>query len=348
MKNSVGAEKRRIRWLLILGIFVVFLSAEYLVGVIEIALTKAGVISKDKLVDARVGQVMLWGGASCLLGLVLSMFMTKLVLSPFNQLLDGLSRLSSGEYGTRLDFGKGRAWKTVSTRFNNLATELEKTEILRSDFVNSFSHEFKTPINSINGLIKLLKKGGLSREKQQEYLSIIEDETQRLASMTTNILMLTKLENQGILTNKRTYNLSEQIRSCVLLLERKWTAKNLKLSLDFDEHSVFGNEDMLSQVWMNLLDNAVKFCDKNGELGVRIWTENDKVFTEISNTGAEIAEEDKARIFQKFYRSDKAHAKEGNGIGLSIVKKIVDLHNGDIFLESGNGKTSFTVSLSVR
>ena len=188
----------------------------------------------------------------------------------------------------------------------------------------------------------------MSKEKQQEYLSIIEDETQRLASMTTNILMLTKLENQGILTNERTYNLSEQIRSCVLLLERKWTAKNLKLSLDFDEHNVYGNEDMLSQVWMNLWDNAVKFCDKNGELGVRIWTENDKVFTEISNTGAEIAEEDKARIFQKFYRSDKAHAKEGNGIGLSIVKKIVDLHNGDIFLESGNGKTSFTVSLSVR
>ena len=345
MKKGIGAEKRRIRWFLILGIFAVFLSAEYLIGALEIILTKTGVISKDNIVESRGGQIMLWGGASCLLGFVLSLFMTRLVLSPFNELLDGLTKLSSGEYSTRIKTGNGQAWQTVADRFNGLANELEKTEILRADFVNAFSHEFKTPINSINGLITLMKKGGLSEEKQREYLTIIEEETHRLASMTTNILTLTKLENQGIVTNKTKFNLSEQMRSCVLLLERKWTAKKLNLSLDFDEQDVYGNEDMLSQVWVNLLDNAIKFSETGGELGVRIWAEREKVYTEISNQGVQIPEEDKERIFQKFYRLDDAHAKEGNGIGLSIVKRIVDLHDGEIFVQSKQGKTTFTVVL---
>jgi signal transduction histidine kinase len=280
-----------------------------------------------------------------MIGLLLSWLFSKFILKPVNTLVDGLSKLSQGEYSTRIETQNPDSSSSVFKSFNDLAEELEKTEILRSDFVNSFSHEFKTPINSINGLITLIKKENVSPEKRNEYLDIIAEEASRLSVMTTNILNISKYENQGILTDKTQFNLSEQIRTCILLLEKKWSQKNLNLKLDFDEYFYFGNDDMLRQVWINLIDNAIKFSDSDGDLIVRITKQQNGFYIDIENFGPEINEDDRVRIFNKFYQTDRSHAKSGNGIGLSIVKSIVDLHCGNVSVNCIDGKTTFTVFL---
>ena len=262
-----------------------------------------------------------------------------------NDMVYGMSKLAKGEYDTRLEFHGPEVIKRIYKSFNALAQELGGMEILRSDFVNNFSHEFKTPIMSINGLIGLIKNNELPREKQIEYLNIIEEETDRLAMITTNVLNMSRLENQGILTDRKKYNVSEQIRMCVLLMERQWTLKKLNLTMDFDEYTVNANEEMLKQVWLNLIDNAVKFSNEGGELSVDVLRGDEGVVVKIGNTGKEIDEKDKEKIFNKFYRTDDSHSVSGNGIGLSIVKSIVDLHGGKVSVGREDDKTVFTVTL---
>ena len=162
--------------------------------------------------------------------------------------------------------------------------------------------------------------------------------------MTTNILNLTRIENQGILTGQASFNLSEQIRKCILLLEKKWAKKSLQLDVDFEEYEVVANEDMLKQVWFNLLDNAIKFSDPKTDLKIMVEKVENNLAVSVSNHGVTIKEEDYSKIFTKFYRADKL-GKDGNGIGLSIVKHIVELHKGDISVESKSGLTTFTVLL---
>ena len=260
-----------------------------------------------------------------------------------------MNRLAAGDFKARLDFGHSlnsfAAFREISTSFNRMAEELENTELLRSDFVNNFSHEFKTPIVSIAGFAKLLNRENLSEEERRQYLNSIEEESMRLSYMATNVLNLTKVENQMILTDISQYNLSEQMRSAVLLLEGKWTKKNIELQLEFDEHMIYGNEELLKQVWINLLDNAVKFSPERGTVAVDIQATDRSVVISVGNTGNEIPEDKVERIFNKFYQGDESHASEGNGIGLAVVKKIVQLHKGAIGVGYQNGMTVFTVEL---
>jgi signal transduction histidine kinase len=203
----------------------------------------------------------------------------------------------------------------------------------------------KTPLVSVTGLISLLKKDNLPKEKRLQYIELIEEEIQRLSSMTTNMLNLSKLEKQEIVTNKTNFNLSEQIRTCVLLLEKKWTKKKTKLSLDFDEHILFANEDLMKQIWINLIDNAIKFSKEKGTVSISINESDEIVTVSVSNTGEKIKEEDLNKIFNKFYQADSSRHKEGHGIGLSIVSRIVYLHGGKIEVSSTDEKTTFTVIL---
>lgn len=344
MKNKDKKLSRKIRLGFILGVALILFSAQLIVSVIEIALIDNNVIPESWRTNQMVFLSCIWGIVCIFLGCIITVIVSYFVLKPMNELLDSIMQLAAGDYTVRANIRKGSAIKIVSESVNHLAEELEKTEILRSDFVNNFSHEFKTPINSINGFIKLLKKDNLSRKKQIEYLNIIEEETDRLLDITTNILSLSKLENQAVVSKERV-NISEQIRTSILLLDRKWNNKSLHFNLDFDEFYVYANEEMLKEVWINLLDNAIKFSDFDGSISVRIYDSNLKVFVEIENTGSEIKDEDKERIFQKFYQGDQSHCKSGNGIGLSIVKRIVDMHDGSIIVNSKNGITCFTISL---
>ena len=286
---------------------------------------------------------------SAVMGWALVLLLGKIPLMPINKLVNGLNSLAAGNFKTRLIYkepiGNLRAFREISASFNKLAKELESTEMLRSDFINNFSHEFKTPIVSIAGFAKLLKKGYLSEEQKTQYLNAIEEESMRLSYMATNILNMTKIENQEILTDITKFNLSEQVRFAVLLLEEKWTKKEIELQLDFEEYMIEANEELLKQVWINLTDNAVKFSPVRATVALDIQDMGKAYLISVSNTGTDIPKEKQQKIFHKFYQADESHAQEGNGIGLAIVKKITELHNGKISFQSENGITVFTVEL---
>ena len=284
-----------------------------------------------------------------IVGAIVAAFTSKIPLRPINHIIDQLNVLASGNFKTRLEFKKPiknhPTFKELTDSFNTMAQELEHIEMLRSDFINNFSHEFKTPIVSIAGFAKVLRRGKVSPEQAQEYLAIIEEEAVQLADMATNVLNLTKIENQTILSQVSEYNLSEQLRSCVLLLENKWVRKNLSLDLEFDEYEINGNEELLKHVWMNLLDNAIKFSPSTGEILLRISQKGDNVQVSVTNFGSEIPKEKQKKIFNKFYQADESHGSQGNGVGLAIVKQVVELHSGKVYVESAHGKTTFTVLL---
>lgn len=305
-------------------------------------------IDEDFLVDALI-ILSIFIGISILVFFVVFLMLGKIPLKPVNQLINEMNRLSNGDFSARLHFGKvlskHKTFKEIEQSFNELACELENTEMLRGDFVNNFSHEFKTPIVSISGLAKLVNKGNLTDEQKKAYLLAIEEESLRLANMATNVLNLTKVENQNILTDVKKINISEQIRTCVLLLENQWTKKNIDLSLEFDEYEIEANEELLKQVFINLLDNAIKFSPENETVSVEIADEGTVVSVNIKNGGKGIPKENQSKIFNKFYQADESHATKGNGIGLAIVKKIVTLHNGHIGVKSKEGETVFTVKL---
>jgi signal transduction histidine kinase len=275
--------------------------------------------------------------------------MSHFVARHINRLIHQMNSLASGNFQTRLKYGKPLCdhptVRGMTESFNRMAEELEHTEMLRGDFVNNFSHEFKTPIVSIAGFAKLLKKGNLSEEKKAEYLNIIEEESLRLSDMAMNVLNLTKIENQTILTDITTYNLSEQIRSCVLLLEKRWESKHLELGLEFDEYNICACEEFLKQVWINLIDNAIKYSPEYGLIVIRIRQEEEFYYISVANSGDEIPKEKQQRIFEKFYQADESHSTAGNGVGLSIVKSVIDLHGGKVWVECKNGITTFHVML---
>lgn len=330
-------------------VFIILLLAIALTALGLWLLTKAGV-TVDVDGELQLGQVILFMSLiSLIIGTVIVFSSSRIPLKPVNEIINKMNRLASGDFKTRLKFGATMsahpAVEELTTSFNKMAEELENTELLRNDFINHFSHEFKTPIVSIIGFANLLEAGNLTEEQRIQYAHAIREESMRLSSMAINVLNLSKVENQTILTNMSHFNLSEQVRSAVLLLEEKWTGKNMDLQLDFDEFMIDANEEMLKEVWINLMDNAVKFAPRCGTVVLEITDAGDDLCVKISNTGSEIPPEKQEKIFSKFYQVDESHATQGNGIGLAIVKRIVTLHNGSVNVESANGFTSFTVSL---
>lgn len=329
-----------------LFVFLILITALGLGTLAMYILAETGVIGEE----LEIGTVLLFSFLSSLIiGAGLVFLSMKLPLKPINILINNMNRLAAGDFGARLDFGPTLsthpAFAEITESFNAMAEELENTETLRSDFVNNISHEFKTPIVSISGLARHLQRRGIDEEERRTYLAAIEEESRRLAALSTNILNLARVESKSILTDRTEFNLSEQIRSAVLLLEEEWTEKEIELSLDFDEYEIFANEELLKQVWINLIDNAVKFADYQGSVGVGIAREGEMLSVRISNTGTEIPSDKLDKIFGRFYRIDESHSKEGNGIGLAIVKKIVALHSGEVYATSENGVTTLCVVL---
>ena len=282
-------------------------------------------------------------------GVLLALLAAKLPFRPILELMACMDKLADGDFHTRV---KARFWQSkhpgllaLTKSFNKMAEQLENTEMLRSDFINNFSHEFKTPIVSIAGFAKLLRRGNLQEAEQAEYLAIIEEESLRLSYMATNVLNLTKIENQSILSDKAEYNVSEQLRASVLLLEEEWTRKDLELEMDFDEYQIVANEEMMKQVFINLLDNAMKFAPVNGTVRVDVTQDHRHTRIAISNNGPAIPPEIREKIFRKFYQGDESHAAKGNGIGLAIVRRVADLHGGGVEVDSNDDWTTFTVIL---
>lgn len=351
MKKEEHKKRIGLTLLLAMLVFLIEIAAIMIAVGLIVLLMYTGIIeeySRDMLSPSDAPLLM--SVISLIVGIILSGFASRLYLQPVNRFIDQINRLAAGDFKARIFFGKPIAshptFQEIETSFNKMAQELESTQMLRSDFINNFSHEFKTPIVSITGFAKLLKRGNLTPEQQQEYLDIIEMESLRLAAMATNVLDMTKVENQAILTDVARFNLSEQLRSCILmLLEGKWKSKEMDFSVEFEEHMITGDQELLQHIWINLLDNAIKFSPENGTVAVTIQEQPHTLEVSVSNQGPQIPEEKLGKIFNKFYQGDESHSTEGNGIGLALVKQIVQLHKGRITVVSESNLTTFTVVL---
>ena len=199
--------------------------------------------------------------------------------------------------------------------FNLMVKELAATEMLQMDFVSNVSHEFKTPISAIDGYATLLQGDSKLTEEQAEYTDKIIYNVRRLSGLVSNILLLSRIENQAIPTKKEKFRLDEQIRQATLALEARWTEKEIDLAAELETVSYIGNETLLIHVWLNLIDNAVKFSPKGGSIWIRLTASEENILVSVRDHGCGIAETDLKRIFDKFYQTDTAHKEEGNGLG---------------------------------
>ena len=291
--------------------------------------------------------------ASILIGGILAFFMTNSILKPLSSLTKATKRVANGDYTVKLDESDFITRHTLKelrqliSDFNKMTEELANTELFRNDFVSNFSHEFKTPLSSIRGFARQLCEGDLNDEQQREFSRIILEETEYLSSLAANIQLLTSLDNKGIIEDKKLYSLDEQLRNCMLSLEPVWSEKNIELNLsDVSDVKFYFNEQLMSHVWHNLFDNAIKFTPDNGQISVLCRQENAEITVEVTDSGCGIPEEAIPHIFEKFYQADHSHAVKGNGLGLSLVKKIVELSGGKISVSSVIGKgTTFKIKL---
>lgn len=329
------------------SIFIINLITTFIVAVLMYFLFSMGII-KDKNIQHIMVLPILTLIACIIIGIVVSTCSSKVILKNIREFIKATDRVSCGDFSARLNIKHPPEFNVLSKNFNKMVEELGGIEVLRTDFINNFSHEFKTPIISIRGFAEILKDNTLSKKERDEYLDIIIDESKRLTSLATNVLTLSKIETQSILKSKEKINIGEQIRQSILILDCKFQSKNILLDINIDDYYVTGNKEMLNQVWLNLFDNAIKFNDRNGIVRVEMRKEEESVFVTITDTGSGINEEAITKIFDKFYQEDISHATKGNGLGLSIVKKIIELHEGKITCDSIVSKgTRFTVILPI-
>ena len=284
----------------------------------------------------------------------LSIVINRNVFKPLRKLTKLTEQVAKGNYDVDVNgitnfFTEKSDLGNLVNAFEDMTNELSSTEIFRNDFIHNFSHEFKTPIISIRGFARQLYKGNLTAEQQSEFAKIIMDESEHLANMSSNVLLLSKLESQEIVSDKESFSLDEQLRTCMLMMEEQWSEKNLTIDMDLDEIDYYQNKDLLYHVWTNLFSNAVKFTKENGTVSVQCHRANDAIFVAVSDNGAGMDDETKKHIFEKFYQGDTSHATAGNGLGLSLVKRIVEMMDGRISVDSTLGKGStFTVSLPLQ
>lgn len=266
--------------------------------------------------------------------------------SRFLSLIKGIEAIADGDFDVRLDSANSAFLSPIYEDFNKMAAELQNTGILRTDFINSYSHEFKTPIVSINGFANLLMERNVSEEDRKKYLKIIADESARLSELANDTLLLSKLDSQQIIPDKKTYALDEQLRHCVILLSVDWGKKNIDLAGELSEVSYTGNEELMQHLWMNLLNNAIRYTPAGGEIRVSLSREENSAVIRVADNGTGMDEETVIHIFDKYYQGTAAGKLYGLGLGLSIAKRIVDLCGGIISVETRkNEGSTFTVRL---
>lgn len=268
---------------------------------------------------------------------------------PVKKIVNAAEQLMKGDFSIRIPPFHGvysmSGFDVIADYFNQMAKELSGTETFRTDFIANVSHELKTPLAVMQNYGTMLQQPDLSEEKRMVYAKAVTDASRRLASLITNILKLNQLENQQIYPKAETYDLGEQLCECLLAFESAWEEKELEIETDVEE-DVLVNTDaqLLSLVWNNLFSNAVKFTEPHGRVSLSLKTEGDFAVVQVSDTGCGIPPEVGRHIFEKFYQGDTSHATQGNGLGLALVKRVIDIVGGDISVNSQVGKGStFTV-----
>jgi signal transduction histidine kinase len=290
-----------------------------------------------------IGGIVLWHEA---------LYITK----PIIKINDGVQKVADGDFSVQLKFKKSHRKMLegyysdeideLADNFNKMARELAGMDYMRKDFMSNVSHEIKTPVTAITGFSEILLDGGLNEEEQKEYLTYLNQESLRLSRLCDNMLRMSRLDNQCIVEKKQEVKVDEQIRHCIIMLSEKWSEKNINFELQLEKYSIISDYDLLFQVWTNLIDNAIKYSNQSGSIWISIGIEKKLLTVSIRDEGIGISKENLSKIFDKFYQCDESHKKQGSGLGLSIVKRIIELLDGKIecISEEGMG-TTMTVSI---
>jgi two-component system, OmpR family, phosphate regulon sensor histidine kinase PhoR len=273
-------------------------------------------------------------------------------MNVFLPIIDALERIARGDFSVRLEneFQDNQMVGKLASSVNKMALELDQMENLRQEFISNVSHEIQSPLTSIRGFAQALENDELTVEERHHYLGIIEDESTRLSRITEDLLKLASLETEQLKFEPKPYRLDKQIKNLILACEPQWMNKAINMDVSLEELEISADEDLLSQVWVNLIHNSLKFTPQAGSIKVTLRQKDHKAEFSISDTGMGISEEDQGRIFERFYKADKSrtHRNGGSGLGLSIAKKIVEMHEGVINVESRLGTgTTFLVSLPI-
>ena len=285
---------------------------------------------------------------SVIIGTCISAAVASKIVRPVREVKKAMHRVEKGDFSQRLEVtGFNGEIDELIESYNKMAQELGGIEMFRENFINSFSHEFKTPLASIQGFAKLLQSDDITEQEREEYTQIIIDETSRLSKLSSNILRLTKLENQKTVGKKTRFSLDEQIRKILLVLEPEWSKKKIDLDIDLEDIMYVGSEELMAQIWQNIINNAIKFTPEGGKISVKLFRNEKNISAEIWDNGPSIAPDVKAKIFDKFYQGDRSRATEGNGLGLALVKRIIELSEGSIEVENDmkKGGVCFRISL---
>lgn len=333
----------RVTILFSLLVFVILTITMALMGVISMLLLNLGLVQNLR----REMIFVIFAFISVIMGTILSHVVGRRPLKAIVAINEATKEVVKGNLDIQLNEAiSATEFRSMTHNFNVMVKELAGMEIFRKDFIENVSHEFKTPLSAIEGYVMLLQKKDLSQEKRREYTDRILINTRRLSSLTGNILLLARLEHQELEVTRERYSLDEQLREVILLFESQWTRKNLDLDIELCSLDYSGNKELMMQVWQNIFGNAVKFVPEYGKIEVILKEEHSAIKVSIVDNGMGMDEETKKRVYEKFYQADSSRAGLGNGLGLTLAKRIVDLHGGSITVSSKVGKgTAFTVWL---
>lgn len=314
--------------------FVIATTALVFVTVV-LALVISNLIAEWSRFEENVWTFLVLIGASLIIGFGLSWLVGYFLITPISNLQSIMNKVAEGNLSVEVEEKNSiEEVENINHSFNLMIKELRSNYEMQKDFVSNVSHEFKTPINAIEGYATLLQDETLSEEEEREYVEKILLNTRRLSDLVGNILLLSKVDNQAIPASRATYSLDEQIRRAILYLEPKWEKKNILFDVELDTVDYYGNESLMLHIWTNLLDNAIKFSPEGGEVRVRLYEKDGNAVFSVSDQGAGIDENAKKHIFDKFYQSETSHKGEGNGLGLALVKRITDLAGGTVTAEN--------------
>ncbi|WP_042349749.1 sensor histidine kinase [Bacillus massiliigorillae] len=268
------------------------------------------------------------------------------------EIIEALRKIANGDFNVYLDFkmDQRNEMTEIITHFNHMAKQLKQMEEMRQEFISNVSHEIQSPLTSIVGFAQAIQFNNLSIEERNHYLNIIETESRRLSKLSDNLLKLTSLESEHHPFEKKSYRLDQQLRTIILASEPNWTEKELELDVSLDKVLICADEDLMSQVWTNLIHNSIKFTSEKGTLSIHLQQIDHYAVISISDTGIGISEKDQIHIFERFYKADEARvrSKSGSGLGLSIVKRIIEMHEGTISVSSELGKgTTFIIQIPI-
>lgn len=285
-------------------------------------------------------------GICAILDTIFMSFASLFITKPIKKMAEMAQDIAKGEFTSRTSYKSSDEIGSLADSLNKMAQELDNMAYMRKDFISNVSHEFKTPIASIQGFAELMQEQSLSQEERSEYLGIIIDESKRLHSLSENMLRLSRLDRQVLPDKQTTFRLDEQIRRVLMLLEDSWAKKDIAFDLDLPPISYEGDEPLIQQIWMNLIANAIKFSPDSSTITILLASKAEGVEVVVADEGIGMPTSIQQRIYERFYQGETSRIDQGNGLGLAITKRILTILSGEIHFTSTVGKgTRFTVFL---